>query len=190
VTVPAGRECYYAAHTEWRNFEHGAAQGSKYFGGLPAEIASQRFYIDCAKKLWITGTGAVPNMNNLQPWGKNNKTIGIKEVEVESGITAVGQDVVSYLPDATKITLQGSPQLGICFACDNPKLNELVINGSSMPTASGDSHFRNINKAGVTLTIPDNMVGPYATTTTDGIVWADFNIPQLVITFDANGGEW
>jgi hypothetical protein len=82
-------------------------------------------------------------------------------------------------------------------------LNELVINGigSNVPGALSGAYafFRDVNKANIKLIIPDDMVGIYGTGTTTGdstkspnptIVWSEFNIPQLVITFDANGGEW
>jgi hypothetical protein len=209
LNVPAGRECYYADDDKWRQFEHGAAQGSKYFGGTIAHSSNPRFYIDCAKKLWITGSGAVPSMyrsgSDMRPWGTNGTSaMGILQVDVASGITELGQDAMAYLPDVTKITLQSlNTKLGTSFGSVCLKLSELEIKGSGsrVPAAISDAYsfFQGITKSAVKLIIPDDMVGLYGTGTTTGgstssqnptIVWNEFNIPQLVITFDANGGEW
>jgi hypothetical protein len=66
-------------------------------------------------------------------------------------------------------------------------LNSIEISRSSPPTlTNGANTFRDVNIQNITLVIPDDGVGEYGTTA----VWKDMNIPQLIITFDANGGEW
>jgi hypothetical protein len=169
------------------------------------------YAFDCATgKLTITGSGDMhmfdySNANggygDWQPWRLLNGQI--TSIVIGDNITSTGEDMFYNCNAVTNITLPagfryiGNYSFGRCAA-----LTSITINGTGpVVEPYGTRQFEYINVEGITLNIPDAMVGTYATSTLNfgvsGVadnktptLWRDFNIPQLMITFDANGGEW
>jgi hypothetical protein len=128
------------------------------------------------------GTGG-----EAQPW--KNIRGSVKSIEVK-GLKGLPQEIFNDFVACTTITLPATlTKIGrSAFWMNSPsKIAKITCAATTAPTLNNaNAVFNNTTVQNVLLDIPDAGVGSFGTTDK----WKDFNIPQLVITFDANGGEW